>query len=118
MTGGRLPTALPQRIPDVSQRRATRADVEWEELPDGRIAVHKRKFGPAASKVLEAFKVPPTLTVKLDTVGSDVWRLLDGRTVGDVLHELQLRHPDEEDLPERLGKYLSTMVSNELVTLP
>lgn len=108
---------VPQRIPDVSHCTATRADVSWEELADGRVAVSKKKFGPAASRLLQALRMPPTLTVKLDTVGSDVWRLMDGRSVAQILEELRRLHPEEEDLPERLGQYLSTMVSNELVRL-
>lgn len=117
MTPRTLAPAVPERIPDVSHRTATRADVEWEELPDGRVAIRKDKFGPAASRLLQAFRVPPTLTVHLDTLGSDAWRLMDGRSVADILAELRRSHPREDDLPRRLGKYLSTLVSNDLVRL-
>lgn len=107
-----------EHIPDVSRRTATRTDLAWEELPDGRVAIKKDKFSGVAAGMLKAFKVPPTLSVKLDPVGSDAWRLMDGsRTVGQVLQELRRRHPDEEDLPRRLSEYLSTMVSNGLVEL-
>lgn len=105
------------RIPDVSARTPVHGDVDWQELPDGRIAIEKRKFGATATKLLAAFKIPPTLTITLDALGSEVWRLMDGRTVGAILQELQQSHPDETDLPARLGQYLSTMVSNELVRL-
>ncbi len=114
------PVAAPvsERIPDVSERVAERSDGDWEVAPDGRVHVHKSKFGPAGSRMLKAFRVKPTLTVKLDALGSEVWQLLDGRRrVADVLAELRRRHPDEEDLPARLGKFLSTMVSNDLVRL-
>jgi hypothetical protein len=107
-----------ERIADVSERTAVRADVAWSELPDGRIAIQKTKFRGAAAKLLGAFKVPPTLTIKLDSVGSDVWRALDGKqNVGQVLAMLRAKHGDEPDLPERLGQYLSTMVSNGLIQL-
>ncbi len=110
--------AVVERIPDVAQRTAHRADVQWEELPDGRIAIEKRKFGAAASKLLSAFKVPPTLTLKLDSLGSEAWKLMDGqRTVGQVAEALMAAHPDQEDVPARLGQYLSTLVSNDLVRL-
>ena len=93
------------------------AETSGQILPVHLVAVEKRKFGTAASKLLGAFKIPPTITIKLDAIGSDVWRLLDGRTVGEILQELQRRYPDEDDLPARLGQYLSTMVSNELIAL-
>ncbi len=107
-----------ERISDVSKRTPHRADVPWEVLPDGRVAITKRKFGAAASKLLAAFKVPPTLTLKLDGLGSEAWKLMDGkRTVGDVASALLAAHPDESDVPARLGQYLSTLVSNDLVRL-
>ncbi len=107
-----------ERIPDVSKRTAHRADVEWEELADGRIAIKKRKFGAAATKVLAVFKVPSTLTLKLDGLGSEAWKLMDGsRTIGEVAEALVEAHPDEENVPARLGQYLSTLVSNDLVRL-
>lgn len=107
-----------ERIPDVSQRTAHRADVTWDVLPDGRIAITKRKFGAATAKLLGLFKVPPTMTLKLDALGSEAWKLMDGsRTIGQVAEALVAAHPDEKDVPARLGQYLSTLVSNELVRL-
>ncbi len=109
---------MSERIPDVSARIAQRADVPWTVLADGRVQVTKSKFGPAGSKLLKAFKVPPTLTVKLDVLGSELWQLMDGKhTVAELLASLQKTHPDESELPARLGKFLSTMVSNDLVKL-
>ena len=43
---------------------------------------------------------------------------MDGsRTVEEVAQAIQKSHPDEQDVPARLGKYLSTLVSNDLVKL-
>ncbi len=109
---------MSERIPDVSARIAERADVPWSTAEDGRVQVQKSKFGPAGSRLLKAFRVPPVLTVKLDALGSELWTLMDGkRTVADLLAALHETHPDEADLPARLGKFLSTMVSNDLVQL-
>ncbi len=106
-------------IPDVSKRIVLRGDdVSWDEAEDGRVTLRRRKFGRVGTGVLKTFRVPPDLTVHLDAVGSEAWRLMDGRrTVGEVLQGLQVRFPDEENLGERLGKYLGTLVSNGLVRL-
>lgn len=109
---------MPERIADVSARTPERADVGWAVEADGRVRVEKRKFGAAGSRLLRAFRVRDTLTVRLDPLGSEVWGLLDGRrTVADVLALLQEAHPDEDDLATRLGTFLGTMVSNDLVRL-
>ncbi len=105
------------RIPDVRHMSPARGDVTWREEPDGTVTVQKRKFGKAAAAMLKAFKVPPTLDVHLDRIGSRVWLLMDGRTVGAILESLQTEFPDEDDLGERLGQYLSTMASNDLIEL-
>lgn len=108
---------MSERIPDVSHMTPQRADVEWRNNPDGTITLQKRRFGAVAAKMLAMAKLPPTLDVHLDRLGSRVWSLIDGRTVADILTVLQQEFPDEEGLPARLGQYLSTMVSNDLVTL-
>jgi hypothetical protein len=103
---------------DTSRRRPTpAAHIHWEAGPDGRVHLRRRKFGPVGTAVLRAFRIRPDLTVQLDAIGSEVWQLLDGRTVAAVLQALQERHPDEEDLPERLGHYLSVLASNRFIRL-
>lgn len=110
--------AVARRIPDASDRVATRADVDWEEDPYGRVEIRRRRFGKARAKVLRAVRVRPTLTVRLDPLASDVWRLLDGRrTVGEVLAELRRLHPDEDALARRLSDCLSTLASRGLVEI-
>lgn len=101
---------------DVATRVAERADVDWREDDEGRVAVTRRKFGPVGSALLRLVRIRPTLTVHLDPLGSEVWRLLDGkRTVAEVLAELQSEFPDEPDLADRLGQYLSSLASHRLV---
>lgn len=105
-------------VPDVSHDVAARApEVDWRE-EGGRVVLTKRKMGAVGTRVLRALRLPHTLTIRLDPLGSEAWRLLDGdRTVGEVAEAIQARHPDEEDVPRRLGQFLSTMVSNGLVRL-
>lgn len=103
---------------DASDRHVTRADVSWKRLPDGRVEVTRRKFGTTGSTMLKAFKVSPDLVVRLDSIGSDAWELLDGkRDLGAVHDLLKQEHPDIEDLPERLGKFVSMLVSNGLASI-
>jgi hypothetical protein len=68
--------------------------------------------------VARLFRLPTTLTVRLDELGSAAWRLLDGRrTVGQVLAELEKAFPGQPDLGKRLGAFLGQMASRELVRL-
>lgn len=109
---------MPERVPDVSDRTPVRADVDWTGTPDGRVSVRKRKFGAVGTRLLRMAGLKPDLTVNLDALGSRAWRLMDGRrTVADVLDGLREAFPHEEDLAPRLGRFLSTMVSNGLVRL-
>lgn len=108
---------MTETIPDVSHMVAERATSDWSEA-HGRISVRRRRFGGAKAAILRLFGIPATLTVHLDPLGTEVWRLLDGkRTVGQVRQELEKTHAGEVDLAARLGKFLGAMVSRKLVTL-
>lgn len=103
---------------DAAARIATRETVPWQADARGLITVRRRKFGPIGTAILRLFRVAPDLTVHLDALGSDVWRLLDGqRTVSETLAALEAAHPDEADLPERLGGYLSRLAAARLIRL-
>ena len=101
---------------DVSAQHVRRLDVSWHEQGD-RVVITRPKFGRFGTALLRLFRVRPELTLRLDPLGSAVWRLLDGRTVGQVLAELERTHGDEPDLPQRLGRYLGTLASNRLISL-
>lgn len=108
---------MQQRIPDVSRSVPRRADVEWREA-DGRVTVVRVRYGPVRRRVLRVFGLPPTLTVHLDPLGSEAWRLIDGqRTAAAIKAELQVKFPGEADLAQRLGKFLGAMVSRGFVHL-
>ncbi len=67
--------------------------------------------------LLRALRMRTTRLLRLDAMGSQVWRLLDGRPVSDVLAALQQQYPDEDDLAMRLGHYLGTLVGQGAATL-
>jgi hypothetical protein len=115
----RLPgRGVAERIADASRLVPERADVETEEGPDGRLTLRRRRFGAVRGALVGLAGVPRDFTVHLDGLGSAAWRLVDGRrTVGEVRAELQRSHPQEPDLPARLGKFLGTMASHGMLRL-
>jgi len=110
---------MAERIPDVSDRRLARAvGVTATAEPNGRVTVARRRFGPVRSAMLRAFRIPPTFTVHLDPLGTEVWNLVDGsRTVGDVLRQLEAAYPGEQGLNARLGTFVGAMVSRGFLVL-
>lgn len=108
-----------ERIPDASRQVAEPApDVRASTDERGLVTVRRRRFGPVRGLLARAAGVSPEFTVKLDALGSEAWRLLDGRrTVGEVHAELVRRLPGEKDLAARLGKFLSAMASHAMVRL-
>lgn len=108
-----------ERIPDASRQVAAPAEgVVAEADAHGLVTVRRRRFGAVRGAVGKAFGVPAEFTVRLDALGSEAWGLLDGRrTIGEVHAELARRRPGEKDLPTRLGKFLSAMLSHKMVDL-
>jgi hypothetical protein len=108
-----------ERIPDASRQVAEPADdVEAATDAHGLVTVQRRRFGPVRGLLGKPFGVKPEFTIRLDRLGSQAWGLLDGRrTVGEVHAELARALPEEKDLPARLGKFLSAMVSHRMVRL-
>ena len=50
------------------------------------------------------------LTVRLDRMGSEIWGHIDGeRNVRRILSLLELKHPDKENLRDRLVHYLKRL---------
>lgn len=108
-----------ERIPDASRQVAEPAD-DVVAMTDahGLVTVQRRRFGPVRGLLGKPFGVKPEFTIHLDRLGTQAWGLLDGkRTIGEVHVELARRLPEEKDLPARLGKFLSAMVSHRMVRL-
>lgn len=108
-----------ERIPDASRQVVEPADgVVAEASANGLLTLRRRRFGAVRAAIGKGFGVKPEFTVHLDPLGSEAWGLLDGRrTVGEVHAELHRRRPDERDLPARLGKFLSAVLSHKMARL-
>ena len=107
-----------ERIPDVSQSVAEpAADVRVEDVA-GKLTLRRARFGGARAAVAGLFGAPADFTVTLDGLGAAAWKLLDGqRTVGQVRVELERAFPGEKEVGARLGKFLGTLVSRQMVRL-
>jgi len=56
--------------------------------------------------------------VRLDRMGSEIWGYIDDeRTVRSILVRLELSHPKEEDLRDRLIHYLKRLKYHEFIEL-
>lgn len=108
---------MSERIPDVSARIVTRATEQWTTNEYGRVIITKRKFGAFGTRMLKLFRIPGDMVLTLDPIASHAWNNMDGRTVADVLIALEKEFPDQEGLSNRLGQFLGTLVSNDLVGL-
>lgn len=106
---------MAEHIADGSRLRPRRSAPHIVE--HGRVIVRRRKFGPVRTALGRLFGVQPFLETRLDALGSEVWRLLDGRTLDEVLRALQAAHPEESELAQRLGRCISTWASLRLIEL-
>ena len=106
------------RIPDVSARVATPGAQVTASEEHGRVVLVRTRYGPTRRVLARLLRLPTTLTVRLDELGSAAWRLLDGkRTVAEVRVQLELQFPGQSDLSARLGRFIGQMVSRGFVRL-
>lgn len=102
-------------IPDVSQRVVERTAESVEER--NRFTLRRPMTG-MAKLARKMTRQPTEFTIHLDELGSAAWRLFDGRrTVAQVRAELERMFPQQDDVPRRLGKFLSELVSRGFVRL-
>jgi hypothetical protein len=108
-----------ERIADVSRRVAERnSEVSWEQGSDGRVTLRRQRYGAVRARLVGLMGEPPEFTIKLDPLGGETWLLIDGKlTVAQLKAALERAHPTEGDLGPRLGKFLGTMVSHDMVRL-
>ncbi len=91
--------------------KPTRGNFDWKEEEDGKIDIIVPKFkSRLGERFCRIFRKSTTFTANLDYIGSEVWKLCDGKkTVDGILKEIKEKFPKEEDLDQRLFYYLYTM---------
>jgi hypothetical protein len=104
----------PTADPEVRPRRR----LEWSEGADGRVEVLRPKFGTGrVGRWISGRLANPFLAVRLDEVGSFVWKRCDGEhTVAEIARELAGRDPSPApDLERRLAIFLDRMRARGLI---
>lgn len=97
----------------------THAPHVWtEQAPDGCLVLIYQRFPKAWLTKLFSRWLSPQIHVPLEQFGSEVWQLMDGiRTTEKVIHEVAMRHPDEEGFPQRLALYISQLHRDGFIEL-
>ena len=90
---------------------------EWEEK--GKVIVKVPRFrSRLGRRFCRLIKKKQTYDVNLDKLGSEAWKMCDGkRTVREIARALKEKFGDEiHPVHERLGEFLNIMESNRLIT--
>lgn len=97
----------------------THAHHVWtEQDSDGCLVLVYHRFPKAWLSKLFSRWYSPLIHVPLEQFGSEVWQLMDGiRTTEEVIHEVVMRHPDEENFPQRLALYISRLHHDGFIEL-
>lgn len=94
--------------------------LEWEDGPDGGAVLLVPRFrrGPL-SKWLQPKLCRPFIRVRLDEIGSFVWRQLDGKTNFENLVDAMKGHFGQKVEPaaDRLQKFLTILYKDKFVKL-
>ncbi len=95
--------------------------LEWEtEQGSGRIVVFRPKyFSEFAKKIMSPFLKKDYFSVKLDELGSSVWRLCDGKhSVDEIGKELASQFgPEIEPIYERLSTFLIQLYKGKFIEI-
>ena len=86
--------------------------MEWQENSDGKIELLKPKFSiDRIQKFFSKMMKQTHFKIKLDDVGSSVWKLIDGKkTVEEIGGELQQQFgADIEPVFDRLGQFIGQL---------
>lgn len=93
--------------------------MEWEDGPSGAVLLVPRfRRGPLARWLQPRLK-RPYIHVKLDTIGSFVWKLCDGKTTfGEIAQAMRQEFKEQaEPAEERLQKFLIILQKNKFAQL-
>lgn len=97
-----------------------RRALEWREVEDGRCVLLRPKFGQGRfSRWLSARVTDPHYRIRLDAVGTFVWKACDGHTpVAQIAERLRDRFgPSVEPVEERLALFVGQMTRSRCLRL-
>ena len=89
-----------------------------EKADDGCLTIVYHRFPKVWLRKLFGKWYSPQIHVPLESFGTEVWKLIDGkRTTEEVIHEVAMQHPDEENFPQRLAMYISKLHQDGFILL-
>ena len=89
-----------------------------EQASDGCLTLVYCRFPRAWLRKLLGRWYSPQIHVPLEQYGSEVWQLIDGiRTTEEVIRDVVMCHPEEEDFPQRLAMYISKLHQDGFIEL-
>lgn len=91
----------------------------WEENKEGIVRIIIPRNSVLDKVVRAFFKTPKSMKIDLDSYGSSVWRIIDGKkNVGEIGDLMKKKFGDDiEPLYERLSTYLNLLRNNKFITL-
>lgn len=97
----------------------THASHVWtEQAPDNCLTLVYHRFPKKWWSRFFSRWYSPYIHVPLEQFGSEVWQLMDGkRTTEEVIREVALLHPDEQNFPQRLAMYVSKLHQDGFIEL-
>ena len=94
--------------------------LEWDEEKNGIITVRKPKFhSDWAMKLFSPILKGKEFKIKLDELGSVVWKNCDGKKTVNEIGQLLGEHfgPDIEPIYERLNKFLMQLYRGKFIEI-
>ena len=101
-------------------RARPRRRLDWREADDGRCVVLRPKFGESrVGRWLGARVGNPHYRIRLDELGTFVWKACDGETpIGDIIVRMREQFgTDVEPADERLVMFIRKMTKSRLLEL-
>lgn len=93
--------------------------LEWVVNDEGLVQIIIPRNGILDRIVRVFFKTPKVMRIDLDSIGSCVWKAIDGRrNIQDIAKILKEEFGENvEPLYERLGAYINILRNNKFITL-
>ncbi len=96
-----------------------RRRLEWRDVDEQHCVVLRPRLGEGRlGRWLAGCLSDPHYRIRLDSIGSFVWRACDGETSLSAIAERMRRNFDDsiEPVEERLGRFVQTMQRGRLIT--